>query len=74
LFELNTADPGGDGRAVLYNRAPDVLRFHLPMPHRFLPPFQKSSMTWEVAGIMRTGGTEVRLPKAMLYMDGIVDS
>lgn len=74
MFELNTADAGGDGRAVLYSRDPGVVRFHLPMPHRFLPPFQKSSMTWEVAGIMRTGGTEVRLPKAMLYMDGIYDA
>lgn len=71
---LNTADPGGDGRAIVYRRDPEVLRFHLPMPHRFLPPFQKSSMGWEIGGIMRTGGTEVRLPKAMVYLDGIVDS
>lgn len=71
---LATADPGGDGRAVIYRRAPDVVRFHLPMPHQFLPPFQKASMVWEVAGIMRTGGTEVRLPKAIRYLDGIVDS
>lgn len=74
LFDLNTADAGGDGRAVLYERSRDVVRFHLPMPHKFLPPFQKSSMTWEVGGIMRTGGTEVRLPKAMLYLDGIYDA
>lgn len=74
LRSLATADPGGDGRAVIYRRAPDVLRFHLPMPHRFLPPFQKSSMTWEVAGIMRTGGVEIRLPKAVTYLDGVLDS
>lgn len=71
---LATADPGGDGRMVTYRNAPDVLRFHLPMPHRFLPPFHKASMTWEVAGIMRTGGLEVRLPKAMRYSDGIYDA
>jgi len=74
LRALATADPGGDGRAVVYRRDPEVLRFHLPMPHRFLPPFQKSSMTWEVAGILRTGGTEIRLPKAVRYLDGILDS
>lgn len=74
LRSLATADAGGDGRAVIYRRAPDVLRFHLPMPHKFLPPFQKSSMTWEVAGIMRTGGVEIRLPKAVVYLDGILDS
>jgi len=74
LFELNAAAPGGDGRAVVYSRSPDAVRFHLPMPHKFLPPFQKSSMTWEVAGIMRTGGTEVRLPKAVRYLDGILNT
>lgn len=71
---LATADPGGDGRAVVYRRAPDVVRFHLPMPHQFLPPFQKASMVWEVGGVFRTGGTEVRLPKAIRYLDGILDS
>jgi len=74
LRALNAADPGGDGRMVTYRRSPDVLRFHLPMPHKFLPPWQKSAMTWEVGGIMRTGGLEVRLPKAIIYSDGIVDT
>lgn len=71
LRALNTAGASGTARMVAYRRSPDVVRFHLPMPHQFLPPFQKSSMTWEVAGILRTGGTEVRLPKAMSYIDGI---
>jgi hypothetical protein len=48
-----------------------VLRFHLPGPHEFIEPFRKSSMTWEVAGIMNTGGTEIRLPKGLIYRDGI---
>ena len=74
LRSLATADPGGDGRAVVYRRDPEVLRFHLPMPHRFLPPYQKSSMLYEVAGIFRTGGLEVRIPKAIRYLDGILDS
>lgn len=68
---LETAGAGSTKRMVAYRRAPDVLRFHLPMPHQFLPPFQKTSMTWEVAGIMRTGGAEIRLPFAMSYVDGI---
>ena len=45
------------------------LRFHLPGPHQFLAPFQKSSLVYEVAGIMNVGGCEVRLPKAMVYRD-----
>lgn len=69
--DLATADPGGDGRMIIYRRDPEVVRFHLPMPHRFLPPFQKSAMLWEVGGIMRTGGTEIRTPVAVRYLDGI---
>lgn len=72
LLELGTADPGGDGRAVLYvNNDRNVARFHLPLPFIFLPVFQKSSMQWEQVGIVRTGGTEVRTPKAIIYLDGV---
>ncbi|KTS09725.1 hypothetical protein SB2_11760 [Methylobacterium radiotolerans] len=71
LRSLETAGAGGTARMVTYRRSPEVMRFHLPMPHKFLPPFQKGSMAWEVAGIMRTGGTEVRLPSAMSYLDAI---
>lgn len=68
---LNTAGAAGSRRMVAYRRAPDVVRFHLPMPHRFLPPFQANIMTWQIGGIMRTGGTEIRLPGAVSYVDGI---
>lgn len=68
---LEHAGGDGGGRGVAYWRDPQALRFHLPMPYRFLPPFQISSMAWEVAGIMRTGGTEIRLPGAFRYIDGI---
>jgi hypothetical protein len=71
LRVLNTAGASGTARMIAYRRDPEVVRFHLPMPHKFLPPFQKSSMTWEVGGIMRTGGTEIRLPGAFSYIDGI---
>lgn len=71
LRALNTAGASSSGRAVAYRRDPEVLRFHLPMPHKFLAPFQKSSMSFEVAGILRTGGTEIRLPKEVRYLDGI---
>lgn len=69
---LATADASGGGRAVAYWRDPQAVRFHQPMPFRFLPPFQVSAMAWEVAGLMRTGGTEVRLPGAVRYIDAIM--
>lgn len=71
LRALRSAGVGGVGRMVTYRRDPDVLRFHLPMPHVFLPAFQQTSTTWETAGIMRTGGTEWRLPMAGRYTDGV---
>lgn len=66
---LETAGTSGTKRGVAYWKDPLAVRFHLPMPYRFLPPFQKSSMSFEVAGIMRTGGTEIRLPGAVRYFD-----
>lgn len=74
LRGLTTADPGGDGRAVIYRRDPEVVRFHLPMPHRFLSVWQNGPMNWMVPGILRSGGVEVRLPKAMRYLDGVYDA
>ena len=66
---LETAGTGGTTRMIAYDNNSQVLKFHLPGPHQFLPPFQKSSMTYEVGGIMNVGGCEVRLPKAIVYRD-----
>lgn len=67
--ELETAGTGGTTRMVAYENNPEVIKFHLPGSHQFLPAFQKSSMTYEVGGIMNVGGVEVRLPKAIVYRD-----
>lgn len=73
LRQLTGADPGGDGRALLYAKTREVVRFHLPRPFQFQPVFQKNSLEWEQVGFAVTGGTEVRVPKAMIYMDGVQD-
>lgn len=73
---LATAGAGseiGEGRMVAYRNAPEVLRFHLPMPRLVLPARSKSIMGFETGIIARTGGTEIRLPGAVAYMDGITD-
>lgn len=69
--ELATASQDGGGRMVAYRRDEEVLRFHLPMPRTVLQPRQKSLMGFETGIIARTGGTEIRLPKAMAYADEI---
>lgn len=66
---FETAGTGGSRRLVAYDRNDQVLRFLLPGPHQFLPAFQKSSLVYEVAGLMNVGGLDVRLPKAMAYRD-----
>jgi hypothetical protein len=69
--ELEAAGAGATARMMAYDNRREVVQFHLPGPHEFLPAFQKGSMTWEVAGIMNVGGVEIRRPKGMAYRDGI---
>lgn len=66
---LETAGTGSTTRMVAYDNDPQVLKFHLPGPHQFLPAFQKGPLVYEVGGIMNVGGVEVRLPKAIVYRD-----
>jgi len=67
---LETAGAGETKRAVFYRRDPNVLTFHMPMPHKFLP-VQQVIMEFKVPGIFRIGGTEIRRPDAIGYQDGI---
>ena len=67
--ELETAGTGSTTRMIAYDNNPQVLKFMLPGAHQFLPAFQKSSLVYEVGGIMNVGGCDVRLPKAIVYRD-----
>lgn len=71
LREARNASADGGGRLVAYRRDVEVLRFHLPMPRRVLAARQKSIMGFETGIIARTGGTEIRLPGAVAYLDEI---
>jgi hypothetical protein len=68
---LETAGTGGISRMVAYRRDPDVLKMWIPMPHRFLPVWQRGPLVFDVPGIFRLGGVEIRLPAAMRYLDGV---
>lgn len=61
----------GKGRMIAYNNSPEYLRFHLPMPHRFMPVFQDAPLNWVIPGIFRTGGVEMQSVIGMRYVDGI---
>lgn len=69
LRGLENVAAGSKGRAIAYQNNARVLKLHLPMPHRFLAPFQTAPLRWDIPGIFRTGGVEVRRPGAMRYAD-----
>lgn len=71
LRDLATASPDGGGRLVAYRKDPQVLRAHLPMPRRVVPLYRAALMHYQQGLIARTGGTEIRLPGAMAYIDEI---
>jgi hypothetical protein len=71
---LETAGETGTGRMIVYRRDPRVVKLHLPMPHRFLSVYQTGPVQWDVPGILRVGGVEVRRPKAMRYVDNIINT
>ncbi len=70
LRQLSGAGAGGTNRMITYRRDPQVLKFHMPMPHQFFPP-QQRMLEFVVPGMMRLGGLDVRLPKGVSYNDGI---
>ncbi|MER9188307.1 DUF2184 domain-containing protein [Mesorhizobium australicum] len=68
---LDTAGAGGTKRMVAYRRSPEVLKMHMPMPFRFLPAWQTGPIKFDVPGIFRLGGVDIRRPKSVRYLDGI---
>lgn len=71
LRGLDAAGVSGVPRMVAYRNDPQVLKLHMPMPHRFLPVFQSGPLRWDIPGVMRLGGLDVRLPKEVNYTDGL---
>lgn len=68
---LETAGAGVTQRMIAYRRDPQVLKLHIPMPHRFLPVYQDGPLHWVVPGVFRLGGLDIRRPKEVRYIDGI---
>lgn len=71
VWGLETAGSGSTARMIVYRRDPSVLKFHMPMPFRFLPVWQVGPLMFEVPGIFRLGGVDVKRTSAMRYVDGI---
>lgn len=68
---LETAGAGPSARMIAYRRDPQIVKVHIPMTHRFLPVWQTGPMIFDVPGIFRFAGVEIRRPKSVRYVDGI---
>lgn len=69
--KLDDAGVSSDARMIGYRRDPEVLKLHIPMTHRFLPVWQSGPLRWDIPGVMRLGGLDIRLPNEISYVDGI---
>lgn len=69
-LNLDTAGTGGTRLMVIYKNTQDVVKNHLPMPHRFFPVYQDGPFNFEVPGAFRAGGVEVIRPGAFRYLYG----
>ncbi|RTQ01292.1 DUF2184 domain-containing protein [Enterobacter sp. WCHEn045836] len=63
--------PLDDDRLVVYCRDMEVVKGHDTMPLQFLAPATTDNVHFKVPAIMRTGGTEIRVPGALHYIDGV---
>ncbi len=70
-LSLKGAGAGGVDRMMVYTRSEETAKFHLPMGFNFQSPYQDTTLSWFIPGIVRTGGTEIRIPKAHAYFDGV---
>lgn len=68
---LNGVGAGGSDRMVIYKRDPRVVKGHDVMPLRFMAPATADNINFKVPALVRTGGTEWRIPAAAQYIDGV---
>ena len=66
---LDTAASGSKNRVILYKRDPSVVQLYIPMPHRFLPVYQDGPLRYEVPGVFRIAGVNVKRPDDVMYLD-----
>lgn len=72
LLQAATAGAGGGNRMMIYTKNAQFAKFHLPMPFTLNTPIPShGGLKFEAAGVVRTAGTELRVPMSHLYVDGI---
>ncbi|CND24536.1 MULTISPECIES: DUF2184 domain-containing protein [Yersinia pseudotuberculosis complex] len=61
----------GKDRMMVYKKDMRIVKGHDVMPLRFMAPATADNINFKVPAILRTGGTEWRIPKAAHYVDGV---
>ena len=67
---LETAGTGSKRRYLAYRFDPTSLAFYLPMPLQFLPVYQAGPLRFEVPGVFRVAGLNVKRSTDFAYADG----
>lgn len=72
ILQLAGAGAGATDRMMVYTRNEQFVKFHLPMPYTLNAPIMShGGLRFEAAGLVRTAGTEIRIPLSHLYVDGV---
>lgn len=72
ILQLAGAGAGGTDRMMAYTKNAQFAKFHLPMPFQLNAPIPShGGLRFEAAGVVRTAGTELRVPMSHAYVDGI---
>ncbi|MHA7916006.1 major capsid family protein [Alloalcanivorax xenomutans] len=71
LIHLAGRGAGGTDRMMVYTRDQKYVKGHMPMPFGLQPPATADNITFVSAGLVRIAGTELRIPKQHLYVDGV---
>ncbi|WP_210668951.1 major capsid family protein [Pseudomonas protegens] len=72
VLQLKGAGAGGTDRMMAYTKNAQFAKFHLPMPFQLNAPIPShGGLRFEAAGVVRTAGTELRVPLSHAYVDGI---
>ncbi|PYY71232.1 hypothetical protein CRX42_07395 [Pseudomonas jessenii] len=72
ILQAATASAAAGNRMMVYTKNPQFAKFHLPMPFMLNAPIPShGGLKYESAGVVRTAGTELRVPLSHLYVDGV---
>jgi hypothetical protein len=71
LLHLSGIGANGTDRCMVYTYDPKFTKAHMPMPFNLQAPATADNVKFVSAALVRCAGTEIRIPKQHLYVDGI---